>query len=52
VNSPPLAATLATWLVDHLLARAILAAYHDKSHKLWIALARLVAKIVERGGAI
>lgn len=35
--------------VDYFLARAMFAAYRDKSHRLWIALARIVARIAERG---
>jgi hypothetical protein len=38
---------LADRLINYLLARAILAAYRDRSHKPFIALARVVARIAE-----
>jgi hypothetical protein len=41
----------ASRLVDYLLARALLAAYRDRGYQLWIALARVAARIAERGAA-
>lgn len=40
---------LASRIVDYLLARALLAAYRDRSHRPFIALARVAARIAERG---
>jgi hypothetical protein len=34
-------------VVDWLLARAMLAAYRDKSYRGWISLARVAARIAE-----
>jgi hypothetical protein len=42
---------LAGRLVDRFLARALLAAYRDRSYQHWISLARLAARIAERGPA-
>jgi hypothetical protein len=36
-------------IVDYLLARALLAAYRDRSYRIWIALARMAARIAEKG---
>jgi len=36
------------WLINHLLARALLAAYRDKNHRPFVALARFVARVAEK----
>jgi hypothetical protein len=36
-------------LINYLLARALIAAYRDRSYQPWIAIARRIAKIAERG---
>jgi|SRR5262245_22191729 len=39
-----------TKLVNYLLARALVAAYRGNNYKLFIAMARLAARIIERKG--
>ena len=40
-----------TKLVNYLLARALIAAYRGNNYKLFVVMARLAARIVERRGA-
>jgi len=37
-----------TRLINYLLSRALVAAYRDKDYRLWIAVARRLAKFAER----
>lgn len=43
---------LANRLTNYLIARAFLAAYRDRSHKPFIALARIIAKFAEPGAEV
>ena len=41
-----------SWLIDYLLARALLAAYRGGDHRPFIALARFVARVAEKMGVV
>lgn len=58
ISQPPknrnnkLTSTLAERVADYLLSRALVAAYRGRSHRLFIALARIAARLAEKGGTI
>jgi hypothetical protein len=49
IENPTSEGALGGRIINYQLSRAILAAYRGKRHHFWISLARLAARISERG---